>query len=1128
MNRRAVLAGLLAVALAVLVVVLVTSGGGGGQAEAIEGTPFTAEAGITRSVASIKAHQRYLDAHPEIEARRNRQLEAEEAAREAANEGAVGESEASGEEGSSGEQESSGDEASSGEEEESAEGEAAEGEGEAAEPEGEAGRQKPPAGEAQAALEQARATGERAAARADIREKPEPPGGEGSMPRKQEAQGSRLQRVGSAAIGPTQAVNPSTSFVGVQSNESGFIPPDSMGAVGPSQVLVFVNGRIKVFDKQGNVGGLNVSDSAFWAPVRNGSEPTDPGVEYDRLSQRWIVSGINTEDLNNRIMLAVSDGPTITSASDFTFFAFNQAAPPPAASPRFADYPQLGVDGNAIYIGVNEFAAPPSTGFAGTTVYVIRKSSVMGPGPMVVTAFRNLISGGQGPVSPQPATDMVPGIGSGYVVGPDASFFSRLDIRKINNPGGNPTMSANTVTVPTTFAPTPFPVPAQGTTGGLDALDDRVFEAMIGRDPTGTPTLWTAHNILVNSSGVASATGNRAAARWYQLGDLDTTPSLVQSGMLFDPAASNPRWFWMPSIAMNGQGHASLNTSTAGNTLQAGIAASGRLFTDPAGQTEAFQISQSPGGTYNLGSSTPRRWGDYSQTVVDPSDNMTFWTFQEYANANNSWAVRVIKLLAPPPATPSTATPSTVPLGQCSLAVDVEGASTDGSGFFDPGPDPGGPGYPSHISASASGAVAVNAVTYTDPTHVTLDLDTRSATSGPVDVTITNPDGQSVTASGLLTVDTPGTGPTIPCLNGTTPDSPNNDNNPKIFGVADAGSTVTLYTDAGCTTQVGQGTDSDFAAPGIAVAPVPDNSSTTYYATATDGSNNDSPCSSTLGTTAASETYVEDSVPPVPSVTGGPTGLTNDRSPTFSFTATDAVGPISFECSIDTGAADYGTCSGPGNTDTPSSPLTDGSYTFRVRATDAAGNSAEATRDFQVDGTPPSVSIDSGPDGATTEPSPTFTFSGADAVGPVTFQCSIDSGTASFRACSGPGNSDTPVSPLADGFYDFRARATDGAGNSSVATRAFSIQTPNTPPETTITKGPKKTRKTRPKFKFSSNGPGATFQCKLDKRQFVACSSPFKTPKLRPGKHKLQVRAIGSGGTDPTPAVRKFRVLPPS
>jgi hypothetical protein len=1074
MNRRTSLAGLLIVVLAALAVVLIRSGGGGQEAEAVTGEPFTGDSGVTRSVASIKARQRYRDQHPEVERRRTAVLAAQEAAREeAARESGEEESEAAGEE----------------------------------------------EGPATAGAE----------VDTDIREKPEP--GEGGMEPKQPGPAARQQRVGSAAITPSQAVTPSsTNFLGAQSNESGFVPPDSMGAVGPSQVLVFVNGRIKVFDKQGNPGGLNVSDAAFWAPVRNGREPTDPGVEFDRLSQRWIVSGINTEDTNNRIMLAVSDGPTINSASDFTFFAFNEAAPPPSASPRFADYPQLGVDANAIYVGVNEFPSASSGGLVGTSVFVIRKSSVLGAGPIVVTAFRNLASGGNGPVSPQPATDMVPSVASGYIVGPDASLFSQLDVRRISDPGGTPSISGNqTVSVPTTFAPTPFSVAAQGTSGGLDALDDRLFEAMIGRDPNGTDTLWTAHNILVNSSGVGSSTGNRAAGRWYQLGTLDSTPSLVQSGTLFDPAAANPRQFWIPSIAMNGQGHASLNASAAGLTHRAEVASSGRLFTDPLGATEPFQITQNSTFGYNLGSAVPRRWGDYSQTVVDPSDNMTFWTFQEYVNANNSWGVRVIKLLAPPPATPSTATPSTVPLGSCSVAVDVEGTSTDGSGFFDPGADPGGPGYSSHIAASATDGVAVNDVTYTDPTDVRLDLDTRSATSGPVDVTITNPDGQSVTATGLVTVDVPASGPTTPCLNGTTPDSPADDVNPKIFGTADAGSTVTLYTDSGCTgTVVGTGTASDFAAPGIPVDPVPLNSSTTYYAKATDPSMNESACSSTLGSSEASVTYIEDSISPEVSVTGGPSGLTNDRTPTFSFSASDDVGPISFECSIDTGTPSFGTCSGPGNANTPTSPLSDGPYTFRVRATDAAGNSAEATRTFQVDGTPPSVSIDSGPSGAITEQSPTFTFSGSDTAGAVTFQCSIDTGTPAFRGCSGPGNSDTPASPLADGSYTFRVRATDAAGNSSVAARSFSVQTPTpSAPETTIKKGPKKTRKARPKFKFTSSDPAATFQCRLDKGQFAVCASPFTTPRLRPGKHKLKVRAVSVGGTDPTPAVRKFRVLPP-
>ena len=73
----------------------------------------------------------------------------------------------------------------------------------------------------------------------------------------------------------------------------------------------------------------------------------------------------------------------------------------------------------------------------------------------------------------------------------------------------------------------------------------------------------------------------------------------------------------------------------------------------------------------------------------------------------------------------------------------------------------------------------------------------------------------------------------------------------------------------------------------------------------------------------------------------------------------------------------------------------------------------------------------------------------------------------------------------------------------AVATRAFSVADAEArpqPPDTTITKGPKKTQKTRPKFKFSSTDPAATFQCKLDSGKFVACASPFRTPRAASGQ----------------------------
>ena len=83
-----------------------------------------------------------------------------------------------------------------------------------------------------------------------------------------------------------------------------------------------------------------------------------------------------------------------------------------------------------------------------------------------------------------------------------------------------------------------------------------------------------------------------------------------------------------------------------------------------------------------------------------------------------------------------------------------------------------------------------------------------------------------------------------------------------------------------------------------------------------------------------------------------------------------------------------------------------------------------------------------------------------------------------------------------------------------------------TAPETTITKAPKaRTLKRKAKIKFSSNEAGVTFECKLDKGGYQACTAPFKK-KLDPGKHTFLVRAIDAAGNiDPTPAKVRFKII---
>jgi large repetitive protein len=98
-------------------------------------------------------------------------------------------------------------------------------------------------------------------------------------------------------------------------------------------------------------------------------------------------------------------------------------------------------------------------------------------------------------------------------------------------------------------------------------------------------------------------------------------------------------------------------------------------------------------------------------------------------------------------------------------------------------------------------------------------------------------------------------------------------------------------------------------------------------------------------------------------------------------------------------------------------------------------------------------------------------------------------------------------------------------GSQGTAQLQVTGPTPTAAPNTIIKKKPrKKGAKRKAKFKFVSDQPGSIFQCKLDRKPFKPCRSPFKK-KVKPGRHIFKVRAVNAQGiADPTPAVFKWKV----
>ena len=551
-------------------------------------------------------------------------------------------------------------------------------------------------------------------------------------------------------------------------------PPDTMGAIGPSQFVVFENCNIVTYNKATGAadGVLNTTPDNFFASVRS-SSTSDSHVRYDRLSRRWFLVMIDVTFPNNRVLLAVSDSATITPSMVWHFFSFQTSIG--THTNCLADYPAPGVDANALYIGLNQFCGDSlsKATYAGSDIFVVQKSSVLAAGPIHVTGFPSADFNTY-PFTPHGVDNADPTATEGYLLGVSNSLWSELDLIRVANPGGTTPTLSTPVAIATANQGSPIPQPHLGNTAGaigkIDASDNRLLAATYRGGG-----LWTAMGVGVTVSGgtctgVAGGTADRDAVFWWEIGAIPTgsTPSVHQAGIVCDTASLNPNFYSYGTIAPNGQGHAAAGFSIAGNTTHISGGTAGRTSGDVLGSLQGIDVFAPGVGAYNPSWDTGaqygfRRWGDFSFTSLDPCNDMTLWTIQEYVPVTNQYGTRFAELKGPPPATPLSASPPSVAAGQPSVSVVITGRSSSGSGFYDTPSSMSAEPCRTRLAAAVSG-VTVNGVTYTDPTHVTLDLDTTAATGGAKNVSVMNPDDQTSVGSGILTITATCTPPSAPVV----------------------------------------------------------------------------------------------------------------------------------------------------------------------------------------------------------------------------------------------------------------------------------------------------------------------------------------------------------------------------
>ena len=355
--------------------------------------------------------------------------------------------------------------------------------------------------------------------------------------------------------------------------------------------------------------------------------------------------------------------------------------------------------------------------------------------------------------------------------------------------------------------------------------------------------------------------------------------------------------------------------------------------------------------------------------------------------------------------------------------------------------------------------------------------------------------------------------PDAPTLTSTSPGSPASSNSPSVIGSSETGFTVRLYTDPTCTSAVAAtGTAAQLASPGLSVT-VPDDSTTTFWATATDSVGSVSGCST------SSITYVEDSTaPPAPSIDSPPASPDNDTTPTWTFSGEAGA---TFECRLERGATviyDWASCPSPGTFDL--SAETDGTYTFSVRQTDAAGNtSSAASDDYELDTAAPAApAIGTDPGAVDSDATPTWGFSGEAGA---TFECRLTRAATvvfDWASCSSPRTYDLAAEP--DGTYTFSVRQTDAAGNTGAAqTHDYALDRGVPAAPSIDSSPPSPDNSTAPSWSFSGEA-GATFECRLRRLDgstvsgWSGCTSPqsYSLAAELDGAYEFSVRQTDAAG----------------
>ena len=159
-------------------------------------------------------------------------------------------------------------------------------------------------------------------------------------------------------------------------------------------------------------------------------------------------------------------------------------------------------------------------------------------------------------------------------------------------------------------------VPQPGTERRLDSQGDKLIQRLAYRN-------FGDHESILAEHSIATA-AHAGGVRWYEFHlNAGRDPVLFQQGTY----APDGAYRWLGSMAMDRKGDIGMGYSFGSAEQYPGQRFAARLESDPKGKLTFHESVLAKGEASQTGS---LRWEDYTNIVVDPSDDCTFWFVGDY------------------------------------------------------------------------------------------------------------------------------------------------------------------------------------------------------------------------------------------------------------------------------------------------------------------------------------------------------------------------------------------------------------------------------------------------------------------------------------------------------------------